>query len=165
MSFLWPSTRKAEVRIERMERSLGLGGGNTRETRSRRGKIDARLSDIETLKKDLLEYKSEIFPDDNKCFLHPKGWDACEAHGCGKRVQIEGSSYKFLHWKCKKGDCKLCQGNSWSSPRFESIHVDGEEMIKYSLFARMAMCTVTGHGANHIQQFDEKPKLICRLCE
>ena len=141
---------KRRKTIVEYEAKLEEMGENSRETRLIK-------QERETLEKELAEYKESTFVvEDDKITrpLHEKGWDACEQYGCGERRSIDGHSYRFLPWRCKKGDCARCKEKGYAPPAFESRQDLQDEMIKYSIFESKARCTVLGHGAHHIQKFD-----------
>ena len=147
--------------ISTFDAKLELMSKNSRETRSSKQERDF-------LAKELATYKDSTFVvEKNKITrpLHDKGWDACEQYGCGERRSIKGNSYRFLPWRCKKGDCVRCREKGYAPPAFEARKDLEDEIIKYSVFESKAMCMVPGHGGHHIQKFDDKPKLRCTGCE
>ena len=145
---------KFDAKLEEMKQ-------NRRETRS-------SAQEKDTLEQSLSKYKRETFVlDQGKPMapIHAAGWDACEQYGCGNRHCLKENGYKFLPWKCKKGDCASCEEQGYTPPSFETSVVPDEEMIKFSMFERKAICTVPGHGGHHIEKFDDTPKLRCQGCE
>ena len=147
--------------IARFEAKLEELGQNPRRTRSSE-------QEKESLEKDLNDYKLATFVLEDgqpKNPIHDAGWDACEQYGCGERRCLPCHEYQFLPWSCKKGDCAACTEAGYTPPSFETKRISDQEMIKFSMFEKKAICTVPGHGGHHVEKFDDHPKLRCTGCE
>ena len=145
--------KRDEARLEELT-------GNTRSVVQER----TRLTNI------LEEYKSQVRMTDDEGVsqpIHVDGWEACGQYGCNKRVSINvgGKERSFLHYSCQKGGCKECDAAGYTPPLYETTHIDKEEIIKFSKFQQFVSCTYPGHGAGHIKEFPDEPKLRCMWCE
>lgn len=122
----------------------------------------------------LKQYRADVLTTDDK-HRHERGWSAAEQYGCGERCIVCADHFpeecpidcqeqkRIPHFRCQKGECKKCIIEGYQAPSFELNEVDDDEVISYTLFTPHTRCNV--HGGHYIQEFSEKPKYRCTICE